>query len=75
MSPESPSFIIGTNYGRIFICPLFQESEGKVHPILLLDSHNHYSITNIFISYNSGLPGSTLSEDKSSSFREDEIKL
>jgi hypothetical protein len=37
-SVEAPSLVVGTNYGRIFIVPMFQENE-KISPILLVDTH------------------------------------
>ena len=37
---DSPSSIIGTNYGRIFMMPMFQEQQFKhVVPSILIDSH------------------------------------
>lgn len=36
-SIDNPALIIGTNYGRIFMVPMFQESDVKVYPIVLVD--------------------------------------
>ena len=52
-SSNHPSYIIGTNYGRIFIISMFQETEDKVEPILLVDSHHRSRITKLFVAYNS----------------------
>lgn len=52
-STNNPCYIFGTNYGRIFIVPLFQESDEKVQPVLVVDSHHGSSIQKLFIAYNS----------------------
>ena len=52
-SANHPSYILGTNYGRIFIISMFQETEDKIEPILLVDSHHRSKITKLFVAYNS----------------------
>lgn len=44
-SIDNPSLIIGTNYGRIFMVPMFQESDDKVYPVILVDQHHQSPIT------------------------------
>ena len=41
---DLPSLIVGTNYGRICIVPMFQEVEDNVLPITLIDSHGRHPI-------------------------------
>ncbi len=45
----SPSQIIGTNYGRIFIISLFQQRDGVVHPVIVIDNHFGEKIEGLFI--------------------------
>ena len=53
---DSPSSIIGTNYGRIFMIPLFQEQQFKhVVPTLLIDSHKGSKITKLYMAYQGAL--------------------
>eukprot|EP00347_Sterkiella_histriomuscorum_P013779 403363397 len=52
-SIDNPSLIIGTNYGRIFMVPMFQESDEKIYPIILIDQHHQSPITQLFIAYES----------------------
>lgn len=37
--------------------PLFQESDEKVQPILVIDAHHGSSITHLFMAYNSARKG------------------
>jgi hypothetical protein len=62
-SANHPSYILGTNYGRIYLVSMFQETEDRIEPILLVDSHHRSKITKLFIAYNSSrkLPKSLLS--------------
>ena len=48
---DLPSLIIGTNYGRICIVPMFQEVEDNVLPITLIDSHRRSPIKALFVAY------------------------
>ncbi|CDW82512.1 wd g-beta repeat-containing protein [Stylonychia lemnae] len=52
-SSDNPALIIGTNYGRIFIVPMFQESDERVYPIILIDQHHQTPITQLFVAYDS----------------------
>ena len=52
MDKSQPSQIIGTNYGRIFLAPLFQEQQFKVtSPVILVDKHQSSQITALYIAY------------------------
>ena len=48
----TPALVIGTNYGRIFIVSLFQRSEGKANPVILMDFHFGNMITGLFLASN-----------------------
>jgi len=48
---DLPSLIIGTNYGRICLVPMFQEVEDNVLPITLIDSHNRQPIEQLHVCY------------------------
>jgi hypothetical protein len=52
-SSNHPSYLLGTNYGRIFMISMFQETEDRVLPILVIDSHHKSKITKLFVAYNS----------------------
>ena len=53
---DSPSSIIGTNYGRIFMIPMFQEQQFKhVLPTVLIDSHKGRAITKLYLAYQGAL--------------------
>lgn len=52
-SVDHPCLIIGTNYGRIFLVPMFQEQEDQIAPIIYIDCHHQSPITQLFITYNS----------------------
>lgn len=51
-SSNHPSYLLGTSYGRIFMVSMFQETDEKVHPVLVIDSHHSSPITKLFIAYN-----------------------
>ena len=36
-SIDHPCLIIGTNYGRIFMVPMFQETDEHIFPVVLID--------------------------------------
>ena len=46
---ETPIYIIGTNYGRIFIIPIFITNTKRVNPILLVECHSSRCVNNLFI--------------------------
>lgn len=48
---DLPSLIVGTNYGRICIVPMFQEAEDNVLPIALIDSHGRHPIEQLYVCY------------------------
>ena len=48
---DLPSLIVGTNYGRICIVPMFQEVEDNVLPITLIDSHGRHPIESLYVVY------------------------
>ena len=52
-SIDNPALVIGTNYGRIFMIPMFQETDVKVFPVVLIDQHHLSPITQLFIAYDS----------------------
>jgi WD40 repeat protein len=52
-SSQQPAYLVGTNYGRLFITPLFQESDDRVQPVLVVDAHHGSPITRLFVAYNS----------------------
>lgn len=48
----TPALVIGTNYGRIFIVSLFQRSEGRANPVIVMDFHFGNTITGLFFASN-----------------------
>ena len=46
---ETPIYIIGTNYGQIFIIPIFITNTKRDNPILLVKFHSSRCVNNLFI--------------------------
>jgi hypothetical protein len=48
---DLPALIVGTNYGRVCVIPMFQEAEDNVLPIAMIDCHGRNPIEQLYIVY------------------------